>query len=111
MTMPAMARPWPSRFGLFLILDSAIWPQTIPATPPIMKKPQQNPHKPRMLKMRERTASCSVFLAGTTVPGATTGAGAAMGEAGAGAALAGAAALTPGTVESAAHPAAPSYHA
>src|SRR6476620_11851225 len=115
MIRPAIARLRPSSSGFALIRDSARWPQTIPAIAETRKNPQQNPHTPRMLKINERTASCSVFRCGTTAPGgvATTAAGVTGGAAGvAGAGLVGTcAALTPGTVESAAHPAAPSYQA
>src|SRR2546423_4617182 len=107
-TRPAIARPRPSNSGFALVRDNAMWPQTIPAIADIRKKPQQNPHKPRMLKISERTASCSVFRCGTTaaVVG-TTGAD----ETGVGVVALAAAPLIPGTVASAAQPAAPSYHA
>src|SRR6185503_19505571 len=82
----------------------------MPAMAAVMKNPQQNPHKPRMLKMSDRTASCSLLRGGTTFtgPAGTTEVVASVGMLG-GAAVAGAA-LTPGRVERAAQPVAPSYH-
>src|SRR3954463_256059 len=106
MISPALARLWPSSSGLALIRDNAIWPQTIPAIAAVTKNPQQNPHRPRMLKMSERTANCSLLRWGTTTPGVVA---AAVGET-CGTTLAGAA-LTPGTLDNAIHPGAPSYHA
>src|SRR2546423_12157663 len=112
MMTPVRARPCPSSSGFALIRESAMWPQTIPAMAAVIKNPQQNPKSPSPLKIRDRTASCSVFRCGTIATGATGATGVAVGAADVtagetGEALAGAAALTPGTVESAAQPAAP----
>src|SRR5438105_5394814 len=86
------------------------------------KKPQQNPNKPSTLKLSDRMASGSVFAGGAgTAPAGGMGplvdaitAGAVPIAAAGGAAdgtLGAVTAPTPGTVESAAQPAAPSYHA
>jgi hypothetical protein len=39
-----------------------MWPQIIPAIAAVRKKPQQNPHKPRMLKMSERLRGFFLLL-------------------------------------------------
>src|ERR1700686_5218022 len=121
MITPLRARPCPCSSGVFLNLESARWPQTTPATAIMRKKPQQNPHRPSTLKRSDKMASGSVLggagteaigitgpLAGAVTAGVLTLA-AAAGAAETGAAAA--PALAPGTVESAAQPAAPSYHA
>src|SRR5205823_454689 len=115
------ARPRPCSSGFFLNLESARWPQTTPPIAIMRKKPQQNPNKPSTLKMSDRMASGSVFAGAGTEPAGGMGplvaaitAGAVPIAAAGGAAdgtLGAATAPTPGTVESAAQPAAPSYHA
>src|SRR4051794_1454233 len=100
-----MASPRPSSSGFALIRDKAMCPQTIPAIAAVMKNPQQKPNNPRMLKMSERTASCSLFRGGTS--GEEEALESVVGEI-AGVAPGGVT-VTPGRVESAAQAAAPSY--
>src|ERR1700674_397693 len=85
------------------------------------KKPKQNPNKPSTLKMSDKMASGSVLGGAGTEPAGGIGplvaaatAGAVTVAAAGGAAdgtLGAAPVLTPGTVERAAQPAAPSYQA
>src|SRR5712671_5394176 len=105
--IPLIASPCPSNSGLAFIFERARWPQTTPAIAATINKPQQNPQIAIPLKTSDMMASGSVFLCGANVIG-TPGAGA--GEI-CGALLETDAVLTPGTVERAAQPAAPSYHA
>src|SRR4051812_43354074 len=109
MIKPAIARPRPSNSGSLLMRESAICPQTMPATP-MRKKPQQK--SPTMLKISDNNASGSFFRRGTAiadpavvVTGATALAGGVDVAGGVAAAV-----VTPGTLESGAQPAAPSYH-
>src|SRR3954467_810740 len=109
MIRPATARPRPCRCGLALIFERPRWPHTTAAIPSI-GPPQQKPSRPTRLRTSDQIASGSVGAAATTGVAVTAGtAGVVMG------ALAGtapgAAPVTPGTVESGAQPAAPSYHA
>src|SRR4051812_9589517 len=98
--------PRPPSSGFALIRDKARWPHTTPAIDTMRKRPQQNPDKPKRLAMRETVASGSFLRRGTI-----TAAAGVAGVAGFGVVALAGAALTPGTVKSAAHPAAPSYQA
>ena len=118
---PAIARPRPCNSGLVFILDSARCPQITPATP--RTGPQQNASSPTKLSTNDQMASGSVrpdgrggSATGPPAVGAVTAGtpgvvASACGGPGGDVVLPAGLLLTPGTVESGAQPAAPSYHA
>jgi hypothetical protein len=121
MINPATARPWPCKPGAALILERARCPQTTPPIPVSTTGVQQNPQTESKLRTSDQMASGSVgdgAGADVTEPPAVEAATA--GTLGIVAPVGGGPGadvppdgllLTPGTVESGAQPAAPSYHA
>ena len=123
MTNPATAMPWPCKPGVVLILESARCPQTTPPTPVSTTGVQQNPQKESRLRTSDQMASGSVGAAGAGIAvtgppaagvvtaGTLEGVGLTWGGTEDDELVAEALLLTPGTVESGAQPAAPSYQA
>src|SRR2546423_129393 len=110
MINPAIARPRPCNSGFLSILERARCPQMIPGTPD--SSPQQK--RPSKLRTSDQIASGSVGGPGTEVPtvgDAITGTPGPVAPASWDCVLVGPPGVTPGTVDSGAQPAAPSYHA